>query len=55
MVYNKSSAILTFCGSQMLYLIAQCSLKIPYLYRTYHVHSCADTGDCYLQIFSVWD
>lgn len=53
MAYNKNSTILTFSGSQMLCLTAQCSLKIPYLYGAYHLNSCADTGDCYLQIFSV--
>lgn len=53
MVYNKNSTLLTISGSQMLCFIAQCSLKIPYLYGTYHVNPCADTGDCYFQIFSV--
>lgn len=55
MVYNKNSTILTFSASQMLCLIVQCSLKTPYLHGTYHVNPCADAGDCYLQIFSVWD
>lgn len=63
-LFNRSYIFWWFTIKILLYwhfLVCKCSTLLLNVLWRYHIcteytiNSCADTGDCYLQIFSAWD